>query len=395
MSNGPFSTIAAVVLLAAFAGTPCGAAPDPKEEPQLMSRSELASFQSRLLSATTKHLDSLIASNGKVVALKGKSSVSTTAFAFYLAFELTGNSNYRAAAVELADRVLADMKAAKFGVLYIKEKEKSTGENIAGGGPPAFGWYVSHLAYIYHKEGGREEDLKYIAGVLDKFPWNEEGWWSADIDVNTGISKQPLSKPSPINKTASVAMAAGMVSEYVKEIDPVLSERLKRKADRCIYKQIIPAQEADGFWHYGLTGNDPKNKDVLGYFMLTTTVLLQLQQFTHSYRDQAFNSALEKAGTFAFKSIAPITDPNRGSTPAPHTTASTPSHFSARDDSKRGFSLGAILFSRQDYTEGARIIDTAARYFPYGNAGEDGAHAVYPSTLILLRLHREMSQSVR
>lgn len=38
------------------------------------------------------------------------------------------------------------------------------------------------------------------------------------------------------------ARAAGMVSAYVRDIDPALSARLKQKADKCIYSQSIHAQ---------------------------------------------------------------------------------------------------------------------------------------------------------
>ena len=69
-----------------------------------------------------------------------------TALAFYQMYELTGNPNYRAAAVALADRIVKDMKATKHGVLYIKEKDSGGGESIGGGGPPAFGWYTSSAA---------------------------------------------------------------------------------------------------------------------------------------------------------------------------------------------------------------------------------------------------------
>ena len=149
--------------------------------------------------------------------------------------------------------------------------------------------------------------------MLDRYPWNEEGWWASTIDVATGESKLPMTKPTIINKTAAIAMAAGIVSAYVRDIDPELSARLKHKTDKCIYGQIIPAQEADGFWHYSLSDNDPKDKDVLGYFMLTTKELMDLQKFNPAYREEKLNAALQKAQAFALKHIAPMTDPNTGS----------------------------------------------------------------------------------
>ncbi|MBC7958417.1 MAG: hypothetical protein H7X94_00995, partial [Vallitaleaceae bacterium] len=339
-------------------------------------------FQSKLLSATTKHLDMLISPDGKVDSIKGKSADGMTAISFYLMYEMTGNEKYRSVAVELADQILKNMKATKHGVLYIKEKEKEADETIAGGGPPAFGWYTAYTAYIYHKEGGRDEDLKYIASVLDNYPWNESGWWAATIDIDTGEPKEALTKPSPVNKSAAIAMSAGMVSEYVKNIDPALSASLKEKADKCIYEQIIPVQETDGFWHYGLNGNDPNDKDILGYFMVTAQALIQLQQFTDSYRDPVYQSMLDKAYDFAIHHIAPMTDPNEGSYSS-RTTPATPTHYSFGDDLKRGFQLVPILIGGRSIDEGEKIFDYWMKGFPYGDAGQDGAQTVHSSVLML------------
>jgi hypothetical protein len=275
------------------------------------------------------------------------------------------------------------MRATKFGVLAIKEKDKPDGKTIIGGGPPALGAYTSAAAYILHKEGGRSEDLKYIAKVLERFPWNEQGWWASTIDVATGESKLPMTKPGIINKTAAIAMAAGALSSFVRDIDPELAARLKHKADKCIYGQIIPAQGADGYWHYSLTENDPKNKDVLGYFMLTTEELMHLQKFNPAYREEKLNAAVKKAQAFALKCIAPMTDPNRGSACSEHRTPSTPTHYSVADDLKRSFQLGCVLMGGGHTDEGMKIVNTALDHFPVGNAGMDGVHAAGPSAFIL------------
>ena len=298
-------------------------------------------------------------------------------------FEITGEQKFRKAAVSLADQVLKDMRATKFGVLPIKEKDKPGGEKIIGGGPPALGAYAAGLAYILHKEGSRIEDLKYIAIVLDRYPWNEEGWWASTIDVATGEPKVPLTKPSIINKTAAIAMAAGIVSAYMRDIAPELSSRLKQKTDKCIYTQIIPAQEADGFWHYSLSDNDPNDKDVIGYFMLTTKELMDLQKFNPAYREEKLNAAVHKAQAFAFKCIAPMTDPNSGPPCMGHATRGTPSHYSLKEDSKRGFQLGLILIGGRHTGEGIKIMNAALDHFPIGNAGQVGAHAAEPSALVL------------
>lgn len=348
---------------------------------------DLAAFQSRLTAATTKHLHLLLNTDGSVRELKGKTAEGQEAFAFYLMFELTREPKFRAAALSLADRVLRDMRATKFGVLAIKEKEKGDYEKFMGGGPPAFGFYTANVAYILHREGGRADDLKYLATVLDRFPWNEKGWWSQDIDVETGESKVPLSKPSIINKSATVAMAVGMVGEFVRDIDPALAARLRQKADTCIYQQIIPAQQEDGYWHYSLLEKDPKGKDVLGYFMLTTHVLMELQHFVPAYREPKLDAALRKAQAFALKNIAPMTDPNPGPASRERATPGTPSHYSLAKESKRGFELGAILLGAGEYDEGIKIMDAAIQHFPYGDAGQDGAHAAAPAAVILAKLY--------
>ena len=348
---------------------PAGAGPPP--------------FKSKLQTTLTRHLNRLLGDEGSVVSLKGKTAEGSGALAFYLTFEATGEQKFRRAALTLANQVLKDMRATKFGVLPIKEKDKPGGTKIIGGGPPALGAYASGVAYILHKEGGRNDDLKYIATVLDRYPWSEDGWWAATIDVATGESKLPLSKPSIINKTAAMAMAAGIVSAYVRDIAPELSARLKQKTDKCIYSQIIPAQEADGFWHYNLTGNDPKDKDVLGYFMLTTKELMLLQRFNPAYRDEKLNAALQRAQAFALTCIAPMTEPNTGPACAKHSTPGTPPRYSVKDDSKRGFQLGLILIGAGHLAEGIKIMNGALDHFPLGNAGQDGAHAAEPSALIL------------
>ncbi len=347
----------------------------------------LDAFKSRLLAATTKHLDLLLKEDGSVVTLKGKGADGEEALAFYRAFELTGAQRYRKAALSLADRVLHDMREMKFGVLPIKEKEKpGTGDVFIGGGPPALGFYTANVAYILHKEGGRGEDLKYLGRVLDEFPWSEEGWWSADIDVKTGESKQPLTKPSIINKSAAIAMATGMLSEALSSVAPELSARLKQKTDKCLYGQIIPAQLEDGFWHYSLAGNDPKDKDILGYFMLTIQELMELQLFNPAYREPKLDAALKKAQTFALNSIAPMTDPNTGQACAAHSTSGTPKHYTLAEEPKRGFQLGIVLIGSGFMDEGIKIMDASLQHFDFGNGGMDGVHAIAPTAGILVLL---------
>jgi hypothetical protein len=346
----------------------------------------LSAFEARLHAILSRHLERLIRDDGSLVAFKGKTAEGDAALAFYLMFERTRDERFRKAAVALADQVLREMRATKFGVLPIKEKDKPGGAVIIGGGPPALGAYVSSVAYILHREGGRGDDLKYLATVLDRYPWNEEGWWASTIDVQTGESKVPMSKPAIINKTAAVAMAAGIVSAYVRDIAPELSARLEAKTNTCIYSQIIPQQEADGFWHYSLSDNDPKDKDVLGYFMLTISELMTLQRFNPAYREEKLDRAVQKAQRFALGFIAPTTEPNTGSAPRPHATPGTPARYAAKEDAKRSYQLGLLLFGGGFTEEGIKIVSAALPHFPLGNAGQDGAHAAEPIALILSEL---------
>ncbi len=364
-----------VVLLTALTSVEAGDAQKAGESSQALKL--------KLQTTLSRHLTQLLGDDGSIASLKGKTSEGNGALACYLMFEVTGEQKFRRAALSLADEILKDMRATKFGVLPIKEKEKPGGQTIIGGGPPALGAYTSAVAYILHQEGGRDEDLKYLATALDRFPWSEEGWWASTVDVATGVSKLPMTKPSIINKIVAMAKAAGIVGTYVRDTAPELSARLKQKADKCIYSQVIPAQEPDGFWHYSLSDNDPKEKDVLGYFMLTTKELMDLQKFIPAYREERLNAALKKAQGFALKCIAPMTEPNHGAACAEHTTRGTPAHYSLTDDVKRSFQLGLILIGGGHRDEGTKIMNAALDHFPIGNRGQDGAHAAEPSALIL------------
>lgn len=393
-----FRLVAAAILQSTIVVTSTVAAPSvvaPQSKPsEALSKYELAGFRARLLATTTKHLDLLLKPDGKVAGIKGKTGDGMTALAFYLVHEMTGKQKYRAAAKELADRIVTDMKATQHGVLFIKEKDKGSGETIEGGGPPAFGWYVSAAAYILHKEGGRNDDLRYLATVADNFPWNEKGWWANTMDINTGEPKEPLTKAGAVNKNAGMALAAGMLSECVREIDPALSARLKAKVDKCVYGQIIPAQEPDGFWHYGLSGNDPKDKDILGYFMLTTDALINLRHFAPAQRRPALDLALDKAFAFARNQIAPMTAPNKGPASA-RTTRATPAHYAPSNDPKRGFTLGMILIAGGNTREGMKIMDLWMQNFPQGDTGQTGAKSADSFAHMLLLLPQAMVEPTK
>ena len=158
-------TLLTALLLASLAALHAADSPKPADASQ--------AFKTKLQTTLNRHLNQLLGADGSVASMKGKTAEGNAALAFYLMFEVAGDQKFRKAALSLADQVLKDMRATKFGVLPIKEKEKPGGKTIIGGGPPALGAYASSVAYILYQEGGRTNDLKYIATVLDRYPWNE------------------------------------------------------------------------------------------------------------------------------------------------------------------------------------------------------------------------------
>jgi hypothetical protein len=110
---------------------------------------------------------------------------------------------------------------------------------------------------------------------------------------------------------------------------------------------------------------------------------MELQHFNPAYREPKLDAALRKAQAFALKCIAPMTDPNSGPACLDHSTPATPHHYSLSDEPKRGFELGLILIGAGNFEEGIKIMDASMQHFPYGNAGQDGAHAAEPSAIVL------------
>jgi hypothetical protein len=201
--------------------------------------------------------------------------------------------------------------------------------------------------------------------VLDRFPWNPEGFWANTIDVATGKPKV-LDRPTPMNKNAAMAMASAALSEYVRKQDGSMADRLRSKATSCLHGRILPAQQPDGYWHYGLTGRDPAGKEVLGYFMLGAGLLVRLRVLAPSFRTAELDRALNKAAEFAARKIGPA-------------------RFNVADEPKRGFDL-AMLLVDAEYGEAAeKIMNHALDHFPYGNRGQDGARCANSLAALLLR----------
>jgi hypothetical protein len=339
------------------------------------ARAQTADLKVRMAAVLRKHLDSLLSPDGSVARLKGKAADGMMAACFEIAHETFGEARYHAAALQLADRVLAGMRKMPVGVLAIKEKDKP-GDKVMGGGPPALGWYAAALGHVCN----RPEDLRYVAGVLDRFAWNPKGWWAATVDVKDGHSPLPMDKPSPVNKNAGMALACATLSEAAKDTDAQLAASLREKTLRCLHDHILPAQLPDGFWHYGLTGRDPNNKDVHGYFLLTTELLIALTEFAPSFRDAALEKAIAKAEAYAAKNIAPNTDPYTGKAAAPK-TASTPAHYDVAADPKRGYMLSVALVHGKYNDQAEKIAGNALDHFPSGDRGQDGAHCAYAMAL--------------
>ena len=337
-------------------------------------------LKAQTAAALRKHLDLLLAPDGAPVALKGKAADALTAMCFEILHGFGGDGRHRHAALTLADRVLRNMRAMPAGVLAIKEKGES---HTMGGGPPALGWYASILGYLYHLAGGRDADLLYLAGVIDRYPWNPGGWWAHTVDVRDGRPIGPLDKPSQINKSAAIAMAAAALGEYAAPLDAKLSASLRAKTRTCLDRHIIPAQESDGYWHYSGEKQDPKNKDVLGYFVLSTELLIWLARFAPAYRDAALARAIAKAEEFASRNIAPVTDPFTGSGISRWTTPSTPAHYNVAEEPKRGFALGVVLVDGGYSEQAEKIVVRALDHFPYGDRGQEAAKCAHDLATIV------------
>jgi hypothetical protein len=340
-------------------------------------------LKARVAAALRRNLDALLLPSGDLAPVKGKAADALVAMSFDILHGATGEAKYRRAAITLADRTLAAMRATPVGILAIKEKGAN---NVMGGGPPALGWYASILGDLYRRIGGREKDLLYIAGVLDRYPWNPKGWWSATVDVRNGQAVMDLDKPSQINKNAAIAMACAVLGDAVSKLDGKLAESLRAKTRQNLESQIIPEQQSDGFWHYGGTGNDPNNKDVLGYFVLAIELLVWLGKFAPQYRTEAFKKCLAKAEQFAATSIAPITDPYHGVPAVRRTTRATPEHYNLEEEPKRGFALGVALVDGKYMEQATRIIDHVLQYFPPADRGEIGAKCTHDAATILTLL---------
>ena len=317
----------------------------------------------RATAAVRRHLNLLLDASGNPVTIKGKDAAALISISFEILHASTGDARYRRAAVELAGRVLAAMRATPTGVLPIKEKERGE-KTFVGGGPPALGWYAACLAWVLDRAGGREADIEYVAQVVDRFPWNPDGWWANTIEAATG-RPDVLDRPTPVNKNASMVMAAAVLSEALPPAGAALAARLRAKGLTCLRRRILPAQMSDGYWHYGLTGNDPKNKEVLGYFMLSAGLLIRVRKLAPSFRDAALDAALDRAAQFAVSRIA--------------------GRFDAATDPRRVFDLILLLADTGRTAQAASILDASFDQFPYGNAGQDGGRCACDLATLLVR----------
>jgi len=183
----------------------------------------------------------------------------------------------------------------------------------------------------------------------------ESGWLVGQH--HRGATGRPgiIERPTQVNKNASMVMAAAVLAETLPPAGAAVAGRLRAKGLSCLRRRILPAQMSDGYWHYGLTGGDPKNKEVLGYFLLSAGLLVRVRRLAPSFRDAALDAALDRAAGFAATRIA--------------------GRYDAATDPRRVFDLILLLADTGRTAQAARILDSAFDQFPYGNAGQDGADA--------------------
>jgi hypothetical protein len=321
----------------------------------------------RVASALRRQLESVAGSEVNPPRIKGKDAAALLAMGFDAMHGLEGNASFARAAVSLSDGVLEGMRATPTGVMMIKEKRGGA----MGGGPPALGWCATALGLVYRRSGGRGGDLRYLAGVIDRFPWNPEGWWSASVEID-GRSVMPLDKPTPVNKNAAMAMACAVLGDCVRTLEPALSTRLHTKASTCLERQIYPAQQPDGYWHYGLTGRDPNNKDSLGYFMLTAGLLVRLSLFAPSFRTPGLKRALGRAEEFAERRILPMLG------------GSGAERYDCQADLKRASQLAVLLWHGGYGPQTAKALDCWLRNYPYSDRGQEGGKSASDAAAMLL-----------
>lgn len=345
------------------------------------ARGQQRALDSQLLDTIRKHLDLLI-EGPDVVKLQGKDSEATTAMAFYRMARITGEARYGKAAMQLSGRLIKAMRASSVGLLDIKEWGE---KKIMYGAPPPLAYYAAYTAIILGS-AGRMDDVRFIADVLDRYPWHEGGWWATSADVRTGQPLEPLDSPGIVNKSCGMIMACAALSELVAPADAGLAGRLRERTLKCLRK-VISAQQEDGYWSYKLSGPEPKQKDTVGYFMLTTNFLIRTHELAPSFRQPALDKALAKAEAFAMREIAPMTAPNGGKLPTRPIGGATPEHYDPTEAPKRSYQLSSVLAHGGYRDETFKILSHAQPTFPKGDRGQNGSQCVEPASMaaVLLR----------
>jgi hypothetical protein len=194
----------------------------------------------QLVETLRQHLDLLI--DGRdVVKMEGKDCTANTAMAFYRLAGVTGLQKYYDAAALLAGRVIGAMRSSSVGLLDIKEWGP---KKIMYGAPPPLAYYAAYTAIILGA-AGRSDDVRFIAGVLDRYPWHEGGWWASQADVRTGQPLEPLDSPGIINKNCGMIMACSVLTDLLAPVDAALAGRLRERTIKCL-RTVLPAQHDDG-----------------------------------------------------------------------------------------------------------------------------------------------------
>ncbi len=331
---------------------------------------------SPLTDTLRKHLDSLM-DGDEAGKMGGKDAEALHAMAFYRMGKITGEAKYNKVAIQLASRTISRMRSSPIGLLDIKEWGP---KKIMYGAPPPLGWYGAYTAAILGSQG-RAGDVRFIAEVLDRYPWYEGGWWASSADVRTGESLEPLSSASPINKNFAMLMACSVACEQLASADAALAARLRQKVMKCL-KTMLPGQHPDGYWTYKLNVPEAQGKDTVGYLMLGTGFLVRTRTMAPTFRSPALDKAIAGAEAFAMKEIAPMTAPNIGKKVARPIGGKTPEHYDPAEIPKRSFQLAVLLADGKYQAEAAKILSHALTVFPHGDRGQKGAQCAEAASLV-------------
>jgi len=120
-----------------------------------------AGITARATVAVRRHLDLLLDASGRAVDIKGKDAAALISMCFEILHASTGEARYRRAAVELAGRVLAAMRASPPACSRSRRK-KGAGE-VSRRRPASAGLVCRVRSLGAAPRRRREADLEYVA----------------------------------------------------------------------------------------------------------------------------------------------------------------------------------------------------------------------------------------